>query len=212
MKGFVSGLVCGEGNFSISITRNESCRLGYHVRPIFQIELHRHDAPLLELLRDFFGFGGINYPKPRTRQRNESPTCKYVVTSISDCLALSRFFIENPLIGVKQQGFLVWTECLAIIASGEHTSSEGFRQIAEKRAQINHIRRPSTHRGYDALTEDARSAATPRKLRMWSKDEEALIFDYLYGAITRQELQERTGRHGPSLDNKISRLRKRLAG
>jgi LAGLIDADG endonuclease len=212
MKGFVSGLVCGEGNFSISITRSESCRLGYHVRPIFQIELHSNDAPLLETVRDFFGFGSINYPKPRTRQRNESPTCKYVVTSISDCLALSRFFTENPLIGVKQRGFEVWTECLAIIASGEHTSSEGFRRIAEKRDQINHIRRPSTHRGYGMLAQTTRSVAVPRKLGMWSKDEEALVLDYLNGAITRQELREQTGRHGPSLDNKISRMRKRLAG
>lgn len=205
---FVSGLVCGEGNFTIAISKSNSCRLGYHIRPIFQIELHHNDAPLLEMVRDYFGFGGIHYPKPRTGNGNKSPSCKYVVTALSDCMTLSRFFTENPLIGIKHQGFVVWTECLAIIELGEHTSSEGFERIVRMRDQINHTRHPLTYRDHHALTLTAKLVDSPRKLATWSRDEESLINDYLGGAITRQELQEATGRRGASLDNKVSRMRK----
>lgn len=206
MSGFISGLVCGEGNFTIAIAKQPHCKLGYHVRAIFQIELHIADAGLLKKVKAFFGVGGINHPKPRTRVRNESPTCRYFVTAIPDCKKLVEFFRANPLVGVKQQAFEVWAQCLEVIAAGRHTSSEGFNQIVEMRAGINQIRRPSTFRAVEQI--EATDVSDGRRLATWTAEEETQITRYLAGQITRGELNKIIGRSVPSISNKIKRMRR----
>lgn len=210
MSGFVSGLVCGEGNFTIAISRVSTTRLGYHIRPIFQIELHRNDEQLLKTLQEFFGFGSISYPKPRTRFRNESPTCRYSVTAMSHCVQLVDFFHNNPVVGVKQNAFEIWAECLEIIREGKHTRSEGFKRIVELRSTINQIRRPSTFRDFDTLLTDANNVEKSRQLAQWLPNEEALVRAYLAGNLTRLELEGKLNRNTASLSNKITRMRKQL--
>ncbi len=204
-RGFISGLVCGEGNFTIAVAKRPACRLGYHVRAIFQIELHINDAPLLEMVREFFGFGGIVYPKPRTRARNESPTCRYFVTAVPDCKKLVAFFTVNRLIGTKQRAFETWAACLEIIAAGRHTSSEGFTAILDLRESINQMRRPSTYRGIAQV--DAVAVQDGRRLASWTAEEEAHVYRYLAGQMTRQALNAVLGRSVASISNKIVRMR-----
>ncbi len=210
MAAFFSGLVCGEGNFCITIAKNPNTRLGYHVRPIFQVEMHETDKPLLELMHAFFGFGSIIHPKPRTRVVNESPTVKYVVTAINDCFRLADFFQQNPLIGSKQQSFDVWFECLSIIKTGRHNSSEGFREIVEARKGLNRIRRPSTFRTFDIPEDVPPVVVTGRKISSWTKDEEALVRRYVRGDMTRPDLDSLLLRDTASISNKIVRMRKRM--
>ena len=205
MRGFISGLVCGEGNFTIAVAKQSNCKLGYHARAIFQIELHINDAPLLEIVKDFFGFGGIVYPKPRTRVRNESPTCRYFVTAIPDCKKLVDFFTANPLVGMKQRAFEVWAQCLVVIADGRHTSSDGFNVILELRESINQMRRPSTFRGAEHI--EASSVQDGRRIESWTAEEEGQIRRYLAGQMTRQALNEALGRGIASISNKVVRMR-----
>ena len=209
MSGFMSGLVCGEGNFAVAIAKHPQARLGFTVHPIFQIELSKKDRPLLETVRDFFGCGGLYDPKPRIRARNESPTSRYMVGSLSGCTIIERFFRTNPLIGIKQQAFEIWCQCLELIRNHEHTSYRGFMKIAELRHTMNQIRRPSTYRDYENLIDAAKKVDPARIMTRWSPEELQLIDDYFHGHMTRQELNEKIERPMPSIDNKITRLRKR---
>lgn len=209
LSGFICGLVCGEGNFTIAIVKCNSCRLGYHVRPIFQIEMQIKDLRTLEFVKDFFESGSIYFPKPRTRVRNESATCRYTVSAITDCSKIAKFFDCNPLIGVKQEAFAIWKECLEIIASGEHTRSEGFNRIVELRSSINQIRRPSTYREQQTILETAHTVQQRRELSVWSDDEIALVRSYVLGNISRSILEETVHRSPASISNQISRIRKR---
>jgi hypothetical protein len=210
-KGFVAGLVCGEGNFTIAISRQPSCRLGYHIRPIFQIEMGKIDEHLIVAVRDFFGFGGIIFPAPRTRARNESPTVRYTVTAMADCLRLETFFSSSPLIGAKRLAFGVWCRCLAIIRSGRHTATEGFREIVELRETINQFRRPSTFRTQHTLKGTATEVECQRDLAVCSDTEIKMVLKYLAGKMTRPELIESLGRTTASVANQIKRLRSKAA-
>lgn len=205
MAGFVSGLVCGEGNFTVAIVKCPTCKLGYSVRAVFQIELHIHDARLLEQIRDFFGFGYVNYPKPRTRSKNESPTCRYYVTAIPDLFKLVEFFKTSPLIGVKQNSFEIWSQCIEIIAQGRHTSKAGFDEIVTLRSNVNHIRRPSTYRVAEEITSP--NVVDGRKISSWTIEEKSHIQRYLLDQISRSELDTVLKRSEASISNKISRMR-----
>jgi hypothetical protein len=207
-EGFLSGLVCGEGNFTIAIAKAASCRLGYHVRPIFQIELGRVDEPLIAAVRDFFGFGSISFPAPRKRARNESPTIRYSVTAMADCDRLEAFFASSPLVGVKRLAFAVWCKCLIVIRQGRHTATDGFREIVALRSSINQFRRPSTFREQETLNGTASTVAEARDLAVWSPSEIVLVKKYLLGRMTRPDLVAALGRTTASVANQITRLRK----
>lgn len=207
---FISGLVCGEGNFTIAVCKAPHTKLGYHVRPIFQIELHQNDEPLLRKVKDFFGLGSFCLPKMRENRPNSSPSCRYSVTAINDCLKLVQFFEKNPLIGMKQKAFEVWRECLKIIVQGRHTTTEGFNEIIRIRSNINQVRRPPTFRLEKTLSEAANKTDIARRILMWTGEEERIIEKYLLGAITRREVDARIPRNKASLSNKIVRMRKEL--
>ena len=206
-NGYIAGLVVGEGNFTIAISKVLSCRLGYHVRPIFQIELSRVDEPLLRSVQTFFGFGSINFPKPRKRVKLESPTVRYTVTAIRECGVLESFFSKNPLIGAKAQAFAQWSKCLSVIREGRHTATEGFREIISLRDSINQIRRPSTFRNEYLLKTTASCVVEGRNIKTWTDAETQLVNDFIEGQMTRQSLITTLGRPTASVAAKITRIR-----
>jgi len=68
---FVTGFTDGEGSFIISITKNPESRLGFRVKAIFRINLHKEDLVLLKLIQSYFdGAGNIGDYKD---------TCNYTV-------------------------------------------------------------------------------------------------------------------------------------
>lgn len=210
MSGFVSGLVCGEGNFTIAISRNANCRLGVHARALFQMEMSIVDEALLQDVQRFFDFGYLNYPKPRTRALRESPTCKYIVTDIDGLSRLVKFFMDNPLIGAKQRSFETWAECVAIIRSGQHTSDEGMRQIVNLRGGINQFRRPASY----VPPEIHLAALRPtegRAIHPWSDVELAYLHRYATGEIDRREMVDHLpGRTRASIAARLTRVRNDL--
>jgi len=204
--------VCGEGNFTVAVVKASTCRLGFHVRPIFQIELGMVDEPLIRAVREFFGFGCVSFPTPRTRAKNESSTVRYTVTAVRDCCALSDFFESSPLLGAKARAFDVWRECLSIIKAGQHTSTEGFQRIVTLRAGINQFRRPSGFRSADLLRSKALPASQGRVLNSWSDAETDLLHRYLDGEMSRPALVAALGRSKASVAARITRARKAQKG
>jgi len=132
-----------------------------------------------------------------------------MVGSLSGCTIIERFFRDNPLIGIKQQAFEIWCQCLELIRNHEHTSYRGFIKIAELRHTMNQIRRPSSYRDFESLIDAAKKVDPARVMTRWSQEELQHISDYFAQRITRPQLNEAIKRPMPSIDNQITRLRKR---
>ena len=207
MAGFVAGLVCGEGNFTIAVSRQSNCRLGVHARALFQLEMSRVDERLLISVSEFFGFGYLNYPRPRTRVARESPTCKYLVTDINGCMSLIDFFTENPLIGAKQESFEKWAKCVRVIRSGRHTSDDGMREILRLRDGMNPFRRPSSY-VQPAAHEALLRPTGGRVIHPWSDHELDIARQYLAGQITRKSLGDQLDRTTASVAAQLTRMRR----
>ena len=64
--GVWSGLIDGEGSFSIIVSKNETRKLGLRVELKFQIGLHTKDLNLLYLLQQYLGgIGSIHLSQSR---------------------------------------------------------------------------------------------------------------------------------------------------
>lgn len=204
------GLVCGEGSFTISVIKKSSVRLGFHARTLFQVELHRSDRPLLVATREYFGFGSVMDPKPRTRRKRESPTSRYTVIAGSDCERLVQFFRDRPLLGDKQRSFRVWSQAVEIIQRGRHLGIEGFSKILDLRSQLQPSRRPSTWRTKEEILAEANEVGEGRRVRVWTDEEEDVALRHLAGEIDRRTLNDLLAhRSSASISNKLTRLRKK---
>lgn len=209
VKGYISGLVCGEGNFTVSVSRSKTCRTGFHVQALFQIELIIDDAPLLEWLKKYWGFGWICYPKPRTRVKKESPTVRYYTSSLEDCQSVRRFFEKSPLMGVKQKSFNSWCLCLDVIKTGRHTTTDGLSEILKLRENINPTKRPiSTLLDAGDVIKEHLPNSHNIAMKSWTRSEKVLAENYLNGLISRTDLIKMTGRSEASVANYLSRMRK----
>lgn len=134
---WIVGLVDGEGCFTIQFQNFPAMRLGFEARPMFLINLDSKDRPILELVRDFFGFGVVRtYERGRDYKRT-GKACYYKVTNLKDCLEVMEFFRKFPLRSKKGKDFEMWCECLLMIIDGKHLNKEGLLQIAKIRENMN---------------------------------------------------------------------------
>jgi len=69
---FWTGLIDGEGSFSIIIDRNNTRKLGWRVQAKFQMGLHKRDLLLLLKLQEYLGGIGSIYISPSLKKVNFS--------------------------------------------------------------------------------------------------------------------------------------------
>jgi hypothetical protein len=81
-------LVDGEGSFGLYLAKDSSTRSGYHIQSTFQITLHKNDYALLEMVKEFFGVGGI--------YKDGDRYFKYSVKSLKDLAIIIKHFEEYP--------------------------------------------------------------------------------------------------------------------
>ena len=60
---FVTGLVEGEGCFTVSFSFRKKLKVGIETRPSFSISLNKRDLDLLKQVHDYFVCGAIRYSK-----------------------------------------------------------------------------------------------------------------------------------------------------
>nr|YP_009262022.1 LAGLIDADG endonuclease [Chrysoporthe austroafricana]AMX22097.1 LAGLIDADG endonuclease [Chrysoporthe austroafricana] len=129
---WVTGLIDGEGAFTISIFKSADRKTGWHIRPSFSIELHNKDLAILLSLLSFFSVGNI-----RTRSHNEQSSI-YSVNSVEE---LSRviipFFDKYPLLTKKRADFILFKQVVTIMNNKQHLTLEGLNKIIEIRASMN---------------------------------------------------------------------------
>ena len=128
---FVSGFIDGEGCFTISFVKYKKMKTGWRVMPVFEIELHGWELPLLEKIKAFFKGAGVISKTKRI-------TCKYRVSSVEQ---ISKIIIPHfekyPLITIKRADYLLFKEVIGFSINKEHLTIKGIRKTVALKAAMN---------------------------------------------------------------------------
>jgi hypothetical protein len=101
---WIAGFTDGEGCFSISVVKNEGCRLGWQVQHEFAITQAFGSVEALELVREHFGCGRIIVQ--RRRDDHREPLARYSIKRRADLNGIViPFFEAHPLATAKRRDF-----------------------------------------------------------------------------------------------------------
>lgn len=126
-----SGLIDGEGSFSIILVKNPTRKLGWRVEPKFQLGLHRKDYDVLSQLQLFLdGAGGIYLAR-------NSEFVNYIISSIKDLNKLIVHLEKYPLLTQKSADFFFFKQIIDLINNKAHLTVEGLNQIVNLKASMN---------------------------------------------------------------------------
>lgn len=135
---YVTGLVEGEGSFSVSFNLRPKLSVGIETRPSFSVTLSERDLNLLKALKAFFGCGAIRYSR-------SDHTYKYEVRSVADLARkILPHFERYPLAGGKGEDFRKFAEIVRLVRANHHLNAHYLRHIIEMAYTMN----PSGHRRY----------------------------------------------------------------
>lgn len=139
---FVTGLVEGEGCFSISFSLRRKLKLGIEVRPSFSLSLNERDLELLKEVHAFFDCGAIRYSK-------NDRTYKYEARSVEDLVKeINPHFHGHPLQGAKAKDWKIFEKLCKEIHANLHLSRKHLPRIIEDAYRMN----PSGTRRHDKQT------------------------------------------------------------
>ena len=137
---WVVGFVDGEGCFSISVVRNQGCRLGWQVQHEFSVTQAAPSRVALEELIEFFGCGSIIENNRRDNHRYR--LMRYAVKRRSDLIgSIIPFFEEHPLRTAKQKDFRSFCAVVSMMRESMHLTREGLMQIARITETMNRKQR-----------------------------------------------------------------------
>lgn len=131
---WVQGFTDGEGCFHVSVSKNNSARLGYQVSLEFSITQHIRDKELIEKLIKFFGCGYIIHDtsmKVQYRIRDRVELEKY----------LFPFFDAYPLLTIKSKDYEDFKKVHAMLERKLHLTQEGLDEIRNIQAGMNRNRK-----------------------------------------------------------------------
>ncbi len=135
---YVTGLVEGEGTFTVSFNKRPTLRVGIETRPSFSVSLSERDLDLLKALQDFFGCGAIRYSRA-------DRTYKYEVRSVADLARkIVPHFEKFPLVGAKGSDFRKFAEIVRLVHANHHLNPDYLRRIIDIAYSMN----PSGQRRY----------------------------------------------------------------
>ena len=120
---YITGLVDGEGCFSISFTEREKLKSGLEIRPSFSIGQNKKSLPVLKLIHTYFGCGAIRFSK-------RDQMYKYEVRSIGDIQnRIIPHFEKYPLQTFKLNDFDKFKFICNQISASKHLNSEYLSEI-----------------------------------------------------------------------------------
>ena len=127
---FVTGLVEGEGCFSVSFSFRKKLKVGIETRPSFSLSLNQRDLELLKQVHAYFGCGAIRY------SRSER-TYKFESRSIPDLTRrIVPHFERYPLVGAKRQDCAIFADICRKAHANEHLRRDVLRAIIEMAYQM----------------------------------------------------------------------------
>ena len=129
--GVWSGLIDGEGSFSIIVDKNKVRKLGWRVQLKFQLGLHTKDLNLLYLLQQSLGgIGSIHLPKNRD-------IVNYSIDSIEGLNNLIFYLEKYPLLTQKAADFLLFKNAVKLVNNKDHVTIQGLKKIINIKASMN---------------------------------------------------------------------------
>jgi hypothetical protein len=132
LDGYIAGYVDGEGSFSVSVQRNQTCRVGFQLVPEFHVSQNGDRAQVLEVIRDRLGCG---YIKPNSKRDR---ALVYVVRERRALLeSVIPFFERVPLISTKRTDFEKFARVVRAMAQGHHRTLAGFGELLEVALSMN---------------------------------------------------------------------------
>lgn len=126
---FVSGFVDAEGSFVLSIVEHLKSKLGFSVRFVFIINLHRIDINILYKIKEFFG--GIGKVAYSTDGR-----CYFRVENHEDIYKIINHFNNYPLRSKKGIDFELFKKAF-FLKKNNSFSHEILQQIVNTKATMN---------------------------------------------------------------------------
>jgi hypothetical protein len=141
--GWVIGFVDGEGCFSIGFVRQPNrvsrrgYKTGYQVSHSFVVVQGARSVSCLYELQRFFGVGSVSIN--RRYDNHKEHLYRYTVSRRDDLIrVIVPFFQRHSLQSSKRSDFEKFVECLEIVGSGRHLTTEGLVEIAEITQTMNH--------------------------------------------------------------------------
>lgn len=126
-----SGLIDGEGSFSIIVDKVTTRKLGWRVQLKFQLGLHAKDYNLLCLLQQYLGnIGSIHLAKNRD-------IVNFSIDSIKDLNKLIIHLNDYPLLTQKAADLILFKQALMLVNNKSHLSIESLNQIINIKASMN---------------------------------------------------------------------------
>lgn len=119
---FITGFCDAESTFGISIYIDKRIKgkLGWAIKPSFQISLNSKDIEIFLKFKEYFGCGVI----VNKNNRNES---SFRVNSIKDLTnIIIPHFINYPLLSQKGADFLLFKEIINLMNQKIHLTEEGL--------------------------------------------------------------------------------------
>ena len=108
---WVTGFIYGEGSFIISLFKNKGI-VGWQVKLIFQVELHKNDIKLTEDVKNFFETGEIYEKREQSAQ--------FRIESQKKLLRIIDHFDKFPLRTQKHADYKLFKEAFNIVLNKEH--------------------------------------------------------------------------------------------
>ena len=120
--GVWSGLIDGEGSFSIIVDKNKARKLGWRAQLKFQLGLHTKDLNVLCLLQQHLGgIGSIHLARNRD-------IVNYSIDSIKDLNNLIFYLEKYPLLTQKAADFLLFKKAVELMNNKAHLTIEGVKK------------------------------------------------------------------------------------
>jgi hypothetical protein len=129
---WITGFVDAEGCFTIKFGQSKSCKTGWFVQAIFQLNVHVRDKNLLLKIKSFFNEIGT------IRIDSKNNKVCYRIHKINDINKIIIPHFENyPLITNKQSDFVLWKDIVKLINKDKDKYKNGITEIINIRASLN---------------------------------------------------------------------------
>ena len=136
---YITGLIDGEGSFTVYINRGKNTERKRRVRlePKFYIKLVEEDRDILYQLKQYFGCGNVYFQ--RDKRPNHKNCYRYEVTKREDLQKIIiPFFKANPVkFATKQRDFKIFCEIMAAINKNKHLTSSGLAELYQLKQKMH---------------------------------------------------------------------------
>lgn len=130
---YISGLIDGEGSFSISVQKDTTHRVGYRLKPSFSLGLYKEDLSILKIIRQNLKCGTISFNKNMAQLK---------VEAISLVSKVILFFEKYPLRAKKRNDFEIFKRVVLMMSKKKHVNDfNSFLEILKMRSQMNVVGR-----------------------------------------------------------------------